>query len=280
MSGTDLTSFSAMNLSDFQARERMQIQARLKENSWQRHAAIYAVFFLFIVISLIVMIFIYGNIQQDGLVLSIHKNTVNTTARRHKHNSSYTIKDPIVQRLPPTNLKPINNEHKTNITEKWTVQDTGVVKEQVLLNTENVQNEQNKINSKNNIIKGTKLKFPSLSTISTSTTIHHQKKYSLDSSIKLKITESYKEKTVFTTPTTSEKSPKLQSQLSLTTSFTPGYTNTNIYHQFPTFGTKVTFYGENYTEAPPDTTPTTTENIEKLERDLFAALDELAKKYK
>lgn len=33
MSGTDLTSFSAMNLSDFQARERMQIQARLKENS-------------------------------------------------------------------------------------------------------------------------------------------------------------------------------------------------------------------------------------------------------
>ena len=33
MSGTDLTSFSAMNLSDFQARERMAIQARLKENS-------------------------------------------------------------------------------------------------------------------------------------------------------------------------------------------------------------------------------------------------------
>ena len=50
------------------------------------------------------------------------------------------------------------------------------------------------------------------------------------------------------------------------------------YQHFPTFGRKITFYAENYAKTPLPTTPTTTE-IEKLERDLFSALDELAKKY-
>ena len=216
------------------------------------------------------MIFIYGNIQQDGLVLSIHKNTVNTTARRHKHNSTTSSKDIIVQRLPPTIKKSKNIEHKRNITEKWTVQDTGVVKEEVLWKTGTVFREENehKIYVRTNFSRGTMLTFPSLQTMST---INHGK-YSSDSSIKSEINESIEMKTVITTPattTTREKSP--------TTPENPGFTKSN--QHFPTFGKKITFYGENYTEAPLDTTPRTTENIEKLERDLFAALDELAKKY-
>ena len=81
MSGTDLTSYSALNLSNFQANKRAQLQAELSERAWQRHAAIYIVFLLFFIISLIVMVIIYGGIQQNGLVLSIHKNTVNTTKK-------------------------------------------------------------------------------------------------------------------------------------------------------------------------------------------------------
>ena len=235
-------------------------------------------FLLFIVISLIVMIFIYGNIQQDGLVLSIHKNTVNTTARRHKHNSTTSSKDIIVQRLPPTIKKSKNIEHKRNITDKWTVQDTGVVKEEVLWKTGTVFREENehKIYVRTNFSRGTMLTFPSLQTMST---INHGK-YSSDSSIKSEINESIEIKTVLTTPATTaarEKSPKLHSHLSTTTPEIPGFTKS--YQHFPTFGKKITFYGENYTEAPLDTTPRTTENIEKLERDLFAALDELANKY-
>ena len=224
------------------------------------------------------MIFIYGNIQQDGLVLSIHRNTVNTTARRHKHNSTVTSKIIIGQKLPPTLQKSKDSEHKRNITEKWTVQDTGVIKEEVLWKTGKVFDEEKKVKFKTKFNQEMKSTFPSLQTTSTIS----QSKYSSDSTIKLKIDEPIEGKTVLTTaPTTraKEKSPKLQTQTGepMMTRAIPGYTNN--YQHFPTFGKKITFYGENYTEAPPDTTPTTTEDIEKLERDLFAALDELAKKY-
>ena len=233
-------------------------------------------FLLFIVISLVVMIFIYGNIQQDGLVLSIHRNTVNTTARRHKHNSTVTSKIIIGQKLPPTLQKSKDSEHKRNITEKWTVQDTGVIKEEVLWKTGTVFDEEKKVKFKTKFNQAMKSTFPSLQTTSTIS----QRMYSSGSTIKLKIDEPIERKTVLTTaPTTraKEKSPKLQTQKSMMTPANPGYTNN--YQHFPTFGKKITFYRENYTEAPPDTTPTTTEDIEKLERDLFAALDELAKKY-
>ena len=233
-------------------------------------------FLLFIVISLVVMIFIYGNIQQDGLVLSIHRNTVNTTARRHKHNSTVTSKNIIGQKMPPTMQKSKDTEHKRNTTGKWTVQDTGVIKEEVLWKTGKVFDEEKKVNVRTKFNQEIKSTFPSLQTTSTIS----QRMYSSDSTIKLKIDEPILKKTVLTTaPTTRarEKSPKLQTQTSMMTPANPGYTNN--YQHFPTFGKKITFYGENYTEAPPDTTPTTTEDIEKLERDLFAALDELAKKY-
>ena len=102
--------------------------------------------------------------------------------------------------------------------------------------------------------------------------------YSPDSTIKWKINESTEKKTVFTTTsTTRNKSPDLLTQTSMTTIVNTDFTKN--YQHFPTFGKKITFYGENYTEAPPATPATTTEDIEKLERDLFAALDELAKKY-
>ena len=102
--------------------------------------------------------------------------------------------------------------------------------------------------------------------------------YSSDSTIKWKINESTEKKTVFTTTsTTRTNSPELQTQTSMTTPANADFTKT--YQHFPTFGKKITFYGENYTEALPATPPTTTEDIEKLERELFAALDELAKKY-
>ena len=82
MSGTDLTSYSAVHLSDYQANRRAEIQAELSERAWQRHAAVYIVFLLFFIISVIVMVIIYGGIQQNGLILSIHRHTVNTTARK------------------------------------------------------------------------------------------------------------------------------------------------------------------------------------------------------
>ena len=215
-------------------------------------------------------------------MLSIHKNTVNTTARRHKHNTTMLSKEILVQSLPPTIKKSKNIEHKRNITEKWTVQDTGVVKEEVLWKTGTVfhKENENKINvrTRTNFSRGT---LSTLSSLQTKSTLNHREYFS-DSSIKSEINESKEKKTFLTTPisistTNREKLPKLQIQLNTTTPKNPSYTQN--YQHFPTFGRKITFYGENYTEAPLPTTPTTTENIEKLERDLFAALDELAKKY-
>ena len=278
-------------------------------------------FLLFLVISLVVMIFIYGNIQQDGLVLSIHRNTVNTTQRRLKHNKTITSKE-MSQKLPPPGRLNFTtyHEHKGNITDKWTVQDSGGVKEKVLLNTKKsfqgnkkitvipsfsqetkstfpslykgnitdkwtvqdtggvkekvLWNTKNSFQENKNITvipsfsQGTKSTFPSLQTI---TTINHRNNPS-DRSIKSKINSSTNKKTDFTTTVTREKSPKYQIQMT-----TPKINRfTSI--QFSTFGKKITFYDESFTETP-ETKPTTTENLEKLENDLFAALDELAKKY-
>ena len=81
MSGTDFNSFSATNLSEYSAR-RAEQQAALAERAWQRHAAIYIVFLLFFIISIVVMVIIYGGIQQNGLVLSVHKTTVDTSSKK------------------------------------------------------------------------------------------------------------------------------------------------------------------------------------------------------
>ena len=81
MSGTDFNSFSATNLSEYSAR-RAEQQAALAERAWQRHAAIYIVFLLFFIISIVVMVIIYGGIQQDGLVLTVHKTTVDTSSKK------------------------------------------------------------------------------------------------------------------------------------------------------------------------------------------------------
>ena len=53
--------------------------AELAERAWQRQAAIFVVFVLFFIISIIVMVIIHGGIQEHGLVLSVHKITVNTS---------------------------------------------------------------------------------------------------------------------------------------------------------------------------------------------------------
>lgn len=168
----------------------------------------------------------------------------------------------------------ISEQHKRNITEKWTVQDTGVVREKVLWKTGKTFDQEKKEKVRPELTQGIKSTFPSLQTISPT----NQRMYSSDSPIKSKINDSTEKQTVFTTTsTTRKKSPEPQTQTSMTTPANVGFTKN--YQHFPTFGKKITFYGENYTEAPLETTPTTTEDIEKLERDLFAALDELAKKY-
>ena len=56
-----------------------RLQDELAERIWQRHAAIFVVIFLFAIILAVVMIIIYGGIQPDGLVLSVHKITIDTT---------------------------------------------------------------------------------------------------------------------------------------------------------------------------------------------------------
>ena len=179
-----------------------------------------------------------------------------------------------MQKLPPTRQKSKISEHKRNITEKWTVQDTGVVREEVLWNARKTFDVEKKEVVRPQFTQVIKSTFPSLQTISTT----NQRMYSSDSPIKSKINESTETKTVFTTTsTTRNKSPEIRTQTSMTTPANVDFTKN--YQHFPTFGKKITFYGENYTEAPPTTPPTTTEDIEKLERDLFAALDELAKKY-
>ena len=74
----------------------------------------------------------------------------------------------------PLIKKSKNIEHKRNITEKWTVQDTGVVKEEVLWKTGTVFRDENehKIYVRTNFSQGTMSTFPSLQTIST---INHRK---------------------------------------------------------------------------------------------------------
>jgi hypothetical protein len=74
----DVVSLSCTSLSEISAR-REQNKAEVAERAWQRHAANYVVFLLFFLISVVVMVIIYGGIQQDGLVLTIHKRTIDTS---------------------------------------------------------------------------------------------------------------------------------------------------------------------------------------------------------
>ena len=77
---------SCTSPSEYSAR-REQKQAEVAERAWQRHAAIYVVFLLFFLISVVVMVIIYGGIQQDGLVLSIHTRTIDTKVFDELHQS-------------------------------------------------------------------------------------------------------------------------------------------------------------------------------------------------
>ena len=79
MSGTDFTSLPATILSETVSKTAADME-ELEEREWQRQAAIFVVFILFFIISIIVMVIIHGGIQEHGLVLSIHKVTVNTSS--------------------------------------------------------------------------------------------------------------------------------------------------------------------------------------------------------
>ena len=81
ISGTDYTSFTVANALECPAKKAEQ-QAELAERAWQRQAAIFVVFVLFFIISLIVMVIIHGGIQEHGLVLSVHKVTVDTSLEK------------------------------------------------------------------------------------------------------------------------------------------------------------------------------------------------------
>ena len=81
VSGTDLTSFTVATALDLLAKKEKQ-QAELAERAWQRQAAIFVVFVLFFIISIIVMVIIHGGIQENGIVLSVHKVTVDTSVEK------------------------------------------------------------------------------------------------------------------------------------------------------------------------------------------------------
>ena len=75
MSGTNLTSFSA----PITFTEDIIHAEDQEEREWQRQTAIFVVFILFFIILIIVMAIIHGGIHEQGLILSVHTVTVNTS---------------------------------------------------------------------------------------------------------------------------------------------------------------------------------------------------------
>ena len=81
VSGTDFASVIVINDRELSAKKEEQ-QAELAERAWQRQAAIFVVFVLFFIISIIVMVIIHGGIQENGIILSVHKVTVDTSIEK------------------------------------------------------------------------------------------------------------------------------------------------------------------------------------------------------
>ena len=80
----------------FLKRKEELLRDELAERIWQRHTAIVVVIFLFVAIVALVWIIIYGGIQPDGLVLAVHKITVDTS-KTHR-----PVVDPNLSTPPPT----------------------------------------------------------------------------------------------------------------------------------------------------------------------------------
>ena len=93
---TTTTTSSQIHREMMVRRQEQLLRDELTERVWQRHAAIWVVLFLFVAILLVVMVIIYGGIQPDGLVLSIHTVTIDTS----KRNRSTVL--PGVTTLRPT----------------------------------------------------------------------------------------------------------------------------------------------------------------------------------
>ena len=93
---TTTTTSSQIHREMMVRRQEQLLRDELTERVWQRHAAIWVVLFLFVAILLVVMVIIYGGIQPDGLVLSIHTVTIDPS----KRNRSTVL--PGVTTLRPT----------------------------------------------------------------------------------------------------------------------------------------------------------------------------------
>ena len=93
----------------FLRRKEQLLRVELAERIWQRQTSVFVVIILFVAILAIVMVIIYGGIQPSGLVLSVHKITVDTS------KTNRPVVDPLLTTQPPTTYstpKPIRGTVK------------------------------------------------------------------------------------------------------------------------------------------------------------------------
>ena len=78
----------------FLRRKEQLLRVELAERIWQRQTSVFVVIILFVAILAIVMVIIYGGIQPSGLVLSVHKITVDTS------KTNRPVVDPLLTTQP------------------------------------------------------------------------------------------------------------------------------------------------------------------------------------